>query len=147
MLSSNSFVNVRESDLNQALADEIIEGNLEKGTKVQYYNKIKHFNGWLYHNYPDSTVVKGGERTADLRNVTDEQLKEFFGHVAKKTKIRSRGEVKSDLWEAEYINPIQFQSYEHVSGYKSAIKDRFIKECIIISRDIENMMKEFFGSH
>ena len=145
-ISSNSH----ESDLNQALANEIIDGNLEIGTKKQYLNKMKHFYGWLYHNYPesDSTVLRGGRRSADLSKVTDVQLKEFFGHISKKTIIsKTRGKSRENLWEAEYLSPVEFQSYEHVSGYKSAIKDQYKKERVEISRDIQAMLKEFFGGY
>jgi hypothetical protein len=61
--------------------------------------------------------------------------------------VRAKGEPKKALWEAEYLDPVQFQCYEHVSGYKSAIKKRYSKELIPITREMDTMLTEFFGGY
>jgi hypothetical protein len=64
--------------------------------------------------------------------VSDDCLKQFFGHVAQKKDDRGN-----------YLQPTQWYAFETVSGYKSAIKDYYKANKIIMSKET-TLMCDFF---
>jgi hypothetical protein len=98
------------------LGDDIIDNRLCSNTKTQYKRKVKHFFEWIGENHPEiiNDTHDAGEDISieQLKNLESDTFKEFFGHICKKKKR-----------DGSYIDPIQYQSFQHVSGYKSAIKD------------------------
>ncbi len=52
------------------------------------------------------------EKDVDLDRVSESAFLEYFGHVS----------VKRDPQSKEALNPPQYQSFSHVSGYNSAIR-------------------------
>ena len=90
-----------------SLAIEIMAGRKSDNTKNQCKHKVEHFKKWLQSRHPVCIEESG---STDLSAVDRKILKEFLGHICKK---------KDD--EGVYCDPVVFLSYQHVSGYKSAI--------------------------
>jgi hypothetical protein len=59
-------------------------------------------------------------------------LKEFLGHICKKK---------------DKNGPVVFHAFQHVSGYKSAIKDYYSNMDVNVSEDILKMFKQFFEGY
>jgi hypothetical protein len=94
------------------LAEEIIDGRKCLNTKVQYLRKYAHFQKWVQQRYPecyDDTTA-----SVILPAIQKSHLLDFFGFICK----------KKDKFGA-FIEPTTYQTFQHVSGYKSAIKDNF----------------------
>ena len=69
-------------------------------------------------------------------------MKEFFGHICKKRNKKTN----------EYlVNPKSkkplYQSYQHVNGYSSSLKDLYKKERVKMSDDILLALSEFLGGY
>ena len=117
----------------RSLAVEIIDGRKCQNTKRQYRLKVENFKKWLCSKHP--VCIKEDE-TIDLNAVDRTILKEFFGHICKK---KDRNGI--------YFDPIVFHAFQHVSGYKSAIKDYYSTQEVKISDEIEKMLKQFFEGY
>ena len=116
------------------LAEEIMDGRKCKNTKAQYRRKFSHFEKWIQQRYPacyDETAA-----TVNLLLIQKIHLLEFFGFICKK-KDKS----------GNFIDPIIYQTFQHVSGYKSAVKDYFTRFNVDLAKDVERMLKEFFGGY
>jgi len=102
---------------NNALGDDIIGNRLSNKTKTQYKRKACHFTAWMEQNHEEHTTVttlNGVEsRKLVLESIDKNSMKEFFGHICKKKRNN------------EYTVPNEYQSFQHVSGYKSAIKNHY----------------------
>jgi hypothetical protein len=125
---------------NTELADLIIENNLHQNTRKQYSNKVKHVYEWFKINHPELCIPPDNNelKLADIANSTtgSAALKEFYAHISKK---RNR--------DGTYLNPVIYQSFEHVSGYKSAIKNHFKSKRVKFSDESELVQSDFFGGY
>lgn len=115
------------------LAIEIMNGRKCQNTKNQYRLKIEHFRKWIESKHP---VCLDESRAVDLNSVDRSILKEFLGHICK----------KKDK-DGSYFEPVVFHAFQHVSGYKSAIKDYYSTKEVKISDEIEKMFKQFFDGY
>jgi hypothetical protein len=116
------------------LAEAIMDGRKCQNTKQQYKRKYEHFRKWMKEKYPLCFLEDG--LTVDLGRIEKSHFLDFFGHICKK-KSSSGG----------YLSPIQYQSFQHVSGYKSAIKDHFGNMDHNLKDEIEKFLKNFFGGY
>jgi hypothetical protein len=116
------------------LAETILDGRKCQNTRNSYQRKYEHFRMWMKEKYPLCFRESGS--TLDLGTIEKSHLLEFFGHICKK---------KSN--SGTYLHPIQYQSFQHVSGYKSAIKDHFANLNHNLKDDIEKFLKNFFGGY
>ena len=116
------------------LAEAIIDGRKCDNTKKQYQRKFEHFRKWMEEKYPQ--CLREDDNTIDLATIEKSHLVQFFGHICKK---------KSKA--GEYLSPVQYQSFQHVSGYKSAIKDYFGNQDCNIKEEIEKFFKKFVGGY
>ena len=116
------------------LAQEIISGRKCDNTKEQYRRKFEHFRKWIIMKYPVCALPD--TINLDLKVVTKEHLQDFFGHICKK-------KAKNGV----YLSPVVYQTFQHVSGYKSAIKDNFSNSDCDFKPDIDKMLKNFFGGY
>ena len=124
---------------NILLADRIMDNNLHRNTKKQYSNKIKHFIDWLSKFHPEFFISESMELRLDAIATTIEgsqALKEFYAYISKK-----KNKDGSDK------DPVEHQSFELVSGYKSAIKNYFKSKRVRFSNESELMQSEFFGGY
>lgn len=68
-----------------------------------------------------------------LKNFDADSMKEFLGHICqKKTKT------------GDYYDPPQFQSYQYINGYKSAILDLYKDSKVKPSMAIKDMFSDYF---
>lgn len=94
---------------NRALSLEFQNNNIEKSTKEQYENKIKHFFEWTEKNFPH--CLNKANDCVDFEKLTKDGLGDFLAHVSK----------RKDK-QGNYVNPLKFYSPSHVNGYVSAVK-------------------------
>jgi len=125
---------------NIELANRIIDNNLHKSTKRQYSSKVKHLYNWFKQNHPELCIPPENV-DLELNMIANTQngsqaLKEFYAHISKK---RDKN--------GNYKDPIEHQSFEHVSGYKSAIKNHFKSRRVKFSDESEIAQSEFFGGY
>jgi hypothetical protein len=111
------------------ISDLIIDGRLSAGTRRNYGSKVSYFLSWLKTNHPE---FYDNQNHIAILPVSDDCLKQFFGHVAQKKDDRGN-----------YLQPTQWYAFETVSGYKSAIKDYYKANKIIMSKET-TLMCDFF---
>ena len=121
------------------LANRYIDGNVEESTKGQYGQKLKHFKQWLLAKHPN-LIIRDAIVYPDL---TIEILKEFFGFISKK-RDRKAEKARGGI---VFFNPMQYQSYEHVSGYKSAIAHGYSQSDCERSPRLMVMLKKLFAGY
>ena len=115
------------------LAGEIMDARKCANTKIQYRRKVDHFRKWISDIHLDCINL---DSSVNLGMIDTSHLKQFFGHICKKKTARG-----------EYLMPIVYQTFQHVSGYKSAIKDHFSNKDVKISDASEKMMENFFKGY
>ena len=91
------------------VAEDKIDGRKCANTKIQYRRKFLHFEKWIRERYP--MCIKEVTSTVNSLSVEKSHLMEFFGICRK----RDRNGI--------FIDPTVSQTFQHVSAYKSAIKD------------------------
>jgi hypothetical protein len=125
---------------NVELANRIIDNNLHLSTKKQYSNKVKHVCTWFKDHHPELCIPPDhNELELNLIATTREgadALKEFYAHISKK---RNK--------DGTYKDPVVHQSFEHVSGYKSAIKNHFKSRRVVFNDDSVLLQSDFFGGY
>jgi hypothetical protein len=72
----------------------------------------------------------------NLHLIDNSQLQQFLGHICKNKNAKG-----------EYLSPTVYQAFQHVSGYKSAIKDYYSTKNVKISLVSERMMEFFFKGY
>lgn len=125
---------------NVELGDELIGKRLCPNTKRQYAQKLKHFKEWLQIRHPALVNAQGDLKLAQL---SDQVFKEFFGHICKKRDKSAENEENPIM----YLNPIQHQSFEHVSMYKSAIVNEYRKKRVPVSASTTAMLSDLFAGY
>ena len=132
----NMAENVLEMELENSessLAMEIMAGRKCQNTENQYRLKVEHFRKWIELKHPLCLDEKGA---IDLDAVDRAILKEFLGHICEK---KDKNGV--------YYDPVAFLAFQHVSGYKSALKDYYSTKEVKISGETEKMLKQFFEGY
>ena len=123
-----------EDNVEISLAVEILNGRKCDNTKSQYFRKYEHFRKWMIMKYPE--CLNHDMTSVNHIMITKEHFLDFLGYICKK---------KDKL--GNFLVPVTYQTFQHVSGYKSAIKDYFSNSGVVLSADIEKMFKEFFGGY
>jgi hypothetical protein len=147
-LSQNSNSSSNNLNENIVTANFICNKRLCENTKGQYKNKSNHFLEWIEKTYPMFVNKKKKKNNkkwrcrVHLHLITAEIMKEFFGHICKKRNKKTN----------EYlVNPKSkkplYQSYQHVNGYSSSLKDLYKKERVKMSDDILLALSEFLGGY
>ena len=111
------------------LSNVIIENRLARNTKKQYASKALIFQKWLELNHP--ACVNNGKISLD--QISTVIFKEFFGSICLKRKK-----------DGTIITPEKFQSFQHLNGFKSSIKNIFRSENIELKDELVIMMQDFF---
>jgi hypothetical protein len=115
------------------LAIEIMDGRKTLNTKNQYNLKIKKLQKWVLIKHPNCLNEEG---TLNLHLLDVKILKNFWVICAKKKNKNGA-----------YFEPIVYHASQHVSGYKSAIKDYYSNMGVNTSEDILKMFKQFFEGY
>jgi hypothetical protein len=124
---------VEERNEERLLALEIMDGRKCINTKKQYQRKIEHFTKWVETKHPTCLNEDGSIK---LTVISKAIMNEFFGHICK----------KKDKHGA-YLEPVEFHAFQHVSGYKSAIRDYYSNMEVNLTEDILKMFKQFFEGY
>jgi hypothetical protein len=130
-------------------ADTFISNRIAEPSKVQYERKVKHFELFVQRKHPElCEATRSSEDNQQpavdfSRACTSENLKEFFGYISIK---RNKRLISEDNPEGE-IRPHKYQSYEHVSGYKSALKDALRSKRITIETEVDQTLTDFFDGY
>jgi hypothetical protein len=125
-----------EDEVIRKEADVTLNARLADNTKDKYGRNIKKWEEFVQAKQPTLWIDEDEEGHIDLEHVTPEQYQEFFGWV--RTKRKRDGTL---------IEPRKSQSYEHVSGYKSAIKDYHKQRKVKMSDESENLLSMFFAGY
>ena len=134
MANENELFDFEEEESDERLlALEIMDGRKSASTKNQYRLKIEIFRKWIESKHPNCMNEDG---TVNLNAVDKPILREFFGHICKKKDKNG-----------SYLDPVVFHAFQHVSGYKSAIKDYYSNQDVNVPEDIVKLMKQFFEGY
>jgi hypothetical protein len=125
-----------EDEVIRREADATVNARLKDNTKDKYGRNIKKWEEFVQAKQRTLWLDDDEEGHIDLEHVTPEQYQEFFGWV--RTKRKRDGTL---------IEPRKSQSYEHVSGYKSAIKDYHKQRKVKMSDESENLLSMFFAGY
>ena len=113
------------------LTAKIKSGRTCNSTRIQYKRKQVHFEEWI-RNKRQACM----ESSPWVKNVDVDSMEEFLGHICqKKTKT------------GDYYDPPQFQSYQHINGYKSAILDLYKDSKEKPSMAIKEMFSDYFDGY
>lgn len=122
------------------LANSFIASRLAPKSKDQYNRKVKTFEGWMKRKHPECNDA-GDE--VDYNKIGSETMKEFVGYISRK---RDKNLVTAENPDGN-VEPVKHQSYEHVSGYKSAIKNAFRDKKLAMTNEVDNMFKDVFDGY
>ena len=111
-----------------------MDGRKCANTKIQYRRKFAHFVQWVQQRYP--ACFDDATASVILTAIQKSHLLDFFGFICRKKDKAGN-----------FLEPTVYQTFQHVSGYKSAIKDYFSRGNVDLARDVEKMLKEFFGGY
>jgi hypothetical protein len=124
------------------MARKIRKKKLSDNTLAQYNNKKDHFIDWIQEKYPNC-FSDDGEINLAPESITTEILETFFGYICQKRNLKTGELVIRD----SKTNEIEMQSFQHVSGYKSAIKDLYKSKKVRMSQESEDTLSEFFAGY
>lgn len=138
-MADNTNNKVTKSAENVTLARMMRGKKLSDNTKEQYDRKFDHFLLWLKDNYPN--CFDANDNFIPL-SVETEIFEDFFGHICKKRNLKT-GEYLFNEKDQDF----EYQSFEHVSGYKSAIKNFYKSKRIRLSEETNDVLTEFFAGY
>ncbi len=96
---------------NAEIGEEIRTNHLKPNTRKQYNAKYNVFFRWISGQQQfQHLITNHEEKEVDLENVDGSIYTEFFGYICRKRKRNG-----------ETIEPTVYESYENVSGYRSAL--------------------------
>lgn len=130
-IAKSKMSDMRNSE--NSLAVEIIDRRKCENTKTQYSRKVEHFKKWINDAFPECI---NADFALNLTMIDTDHLRQFLGHICKKKDPKG-----------EYLSPTVYHAFQHVSGYKSAIKDYYNNKNVKISEDSERMMEQFFKGY
>jgi len=113
------------------LTAAIKSGKKCDSTKEQYKRKQNHFEDWVQKKRP--ALIDTDKWLSYFNAAT---MEDFMGHICHKKSTTG-----------EYLAPPQFQSYDHVNGYKSAILDLYERQKVKPSVEIKMMFIDFANGY
>jgi hypothetical protein len=116
------------------LEDCVIETKICDATKVQYRRKVNNFKSWISREYPECIDLDHDE--INLTSIEPSMLRNFFADVCQKR--RRDNSISS---------PVEYQSVQHLSGYKCAIKDYYNCKRVKMPIECESVLKDFFQGY
>jgi hypothetical protein len=122
---------------NAEVGEEIRNNHLKENTKQQYLSKWNTFFKWISKQQAYRHLITNEERKeVDLANVTGPIYTEFFGYICRK---RNKN--------GETIEPVEYDSYQNVSGYRSAITYIHKQRSIEFNKQGHKAISEFLGGY
>lgn len=114
----------------------IVDNRLKERTKKQYDRKCEALIKYLESKYPQLVGPQFGAKRFNMEGMDADIFESFFEHISKKTGA-----------DGAYLNPIKRQSFEHVSGYNSAIKYHYKKHKVVFQQEWSEIISEFLGGY
>jgi len=120
------------------LGEKILRQRICDNTRVGYGRKVKHWKAWCRKHHA-AVMLDDDDDNIDLTKITREMLIDFLTYQC----------VKRD----KQGNPILFQqkqkhqSYQHVSGYNSAIKDYYHEKRFKMSEECVLYISDFLAGY
>lgn len=110
---------VSGSDSSSSHVSNMLGKRKSHKTIGQYVRKYRHFIEWISRNHPElvDQIARGVDIIPPnkLSLITATQLVGFFDYIC----------LKRNKTTHQLLIPKTYQSFQHVSGYKSAIKNHF----------------------
>lgn len=106
----------------------IADNRFKESTKSRHNSKVK----WLQNHHPTCVNENWGEKAFDMNAM----FNDFFEHIWQK--VQKNG---------TYFDPPKYQSFQHVSGYNSAIKYHFKKNKVLSREEWANQISDFLGGY
>lgn len=135
---------------NAELGAALVGNTIAVGTKGKYDGKVVHCIEFFRKQFPEYYELNadGVEdlKWAEICNTEDGTLKmrEFYAHISKK-QLNVRKRKRDD--DYIYVEPMEHQSFEHVSGYKSAIMNVYRTRRITVSTRYLQDQTDFFAGY
>jgi hypothetical protein len=139
-MATNNDINF-DNDEDFQLGESFASNNIEESSKKLYAFKIRHFEEWIRRK--QSHIIENDEIQYNL--ISNEIISAFFGHISKKRDLKE--ERRQNNQEYVYIQPTVHQSFDLVSGYKSAIVDQMSRRGIILSESTKMHIKSVFAGY
>ena len=130
--------NQQDNISNLELSNEIRDKNLAPSTKARYKHLFKHFEDWIRTNKADYCI---GDDIS-YADIDTDTFMEFFAE-----KVKSSNNTRKRTITDESVIVSEYNTYDHVSGYKSAILSYYEKMRIVISADTKHAFQEFFNGY
>lgn len=128
-------------DFDVDLGDSYIDCRLSEKTKKIYKSKMNHFKKWIQYYFPAHYDASADKIKLDC--LTADVIKKFLAAASLK---RNKKEESAEC-PFVYILPHQKQSFEHVSGYKSALVNEYKTERVAIPPDVIMMWSQLFAGY
>jgi len=132
------MANHQDNISNLALSNEIRDKNLAPSTKSRYKYLFKHFEDWIRANKADYCI----EDNISYADIDTDTFMEFFAE-----KVKSVNNTRKRTITDESVIVSEYNTYDHVSGYKSAIVSYYDKMRIVISDETKHAFQEFFNGY
>ena len=132
-MEENNETNQELNDSNIDLGDSYLHNCVTAATRHQYSQKFKHFKYWVQHVHPEYVV----DDRVVLEDFPTETMKEFLGHISKKRIFKDETPSNPII----YKTPLEYQSLQHINGYRSAIVFEYKKNGIRVTEDMTRLFE------
>ena len=122
------------SDGSGRLGQELMDGRIKEKSKNKYGKAYNQLIIYLSDKFPELIDENGNLK---LELLCSEHLKDFFGHIS----------IKRDKNGRVAHNPPRFQSFSHVSGFNSGIKNAFTEKGIVMDQDAADTIKKILSGY
>ena len=116
------------------LGQELMDGRIKANSKAKYKKSYIHFVNYARDHFPD---IMHNNESVILEHIRSSHLKDFFGHIS----------IKRDRNGNYAHDPPRFQSYSHVCGFHSGIKNEFIETGTDMDKDAEKTIKKILSGY
>lgn len=134
-------VGVTQEEFRDRIGKETKEMKLAAETREQYKRKLDKMKGWLIENHIECLESVEDPVTDDLTDVANYNISLPLPDVVVES-FMSHCLLKIDARTGEYFDPPRFYSFQHVNGYRSALKHLYREQGMRASDDVEHVLKE-----
>lgn len=134
-----SMQNTGTAEVN--LGDSYIECRLSEKTKKIYKSKVAQFTLWIKWKHP--ALYHTGRNEVNFRDLTAAVLKDFIGDVS----LKRNKKLETAANPFVFAVPHKQQSFEHVSGYKSAVINEYKARSIGVPDEVTMMFSQLFAGY
>jgi hypothetical protein len=122
------------SDGSGRRGQELMDARIKDNSKAKYAKAYLQLVVYVRVKFPELFDEDGNLILEDLRS---HHFKDFFGHIS----------IKRDKNGNCAHNPPRFQSFSHVSGFNSGIKNAFTEKGIAMDQDAADTIKKILSGY